>query len=77
MAFFIYENWQAGPHKMVIHYGSCGFCNEGTGRSRGGYDPSHARWHGPFATLHDARRESESRMVPDRRECACVARFDR
>jgi len=25
--FYIYENWQAGPRKEVIHDGSCGHCN--------------------------------------------------
>jgi hypothetical protein len=42
--FFIYENWQAGPHKAVIHQTDCGFCNAGRGL-RGGYDLRHARWH--------------------------------
>ena len=27
MNFYIYENWQAGPRKAVIHVGNCGFCN--------------------------------------------------
>jgi hypothetical protein len=22
--FYIYENWVAGPHKIVLHRGSCG-----------------------------------------------------
>src|ERR1700728_1126715 len=25
--FYIYENWVAGPHKIVLHRGSCGQCN--------------------------------------------------
>ena len=28
MNFYIYENWQAGPRKAVIHVGNCGFCNK-------------------------------------------------
>ena len=32
MAFYIYENWQAGPHKAVIHRGDCRYCNQGRGR---------------------------------------------
>jgi len=33
--FYIYENWQAGPHKAVIHRGSCGHCNNGQGKTGG------------------------------------------
>lgn len=71
MAYYIYENWQAGPHKAVIHNGSCGFCNEGQGRA-GGYDPSHAKWHGPFATVESARLEQNRMQVKVRKECRCV-----
>lgn len=72
MSFFIYENWQAGPHKAVIHFGSCGFCNEGKGIA-GGYDPNHAHWHGPYPTLDNARKVSQSiSNVVVRKECRCV-----
>jgi hypothetical protein len=71
MAFFIYENWQAGPHKAVIHEGSCGYCNEGKGRA-GGYDPAHAEWHGPINDLAEARRIQNSMKVVERKECRCV-----
>src|SRR5712692_6747608 len=57
--FYIYENWQAGPHKTVIHEGSCASCNEGTGRA-GGYDRRHASWHGPYRTLEDAREAASA-----------------
>ena len=59
MAFYVYENWQAGPHKTVIHGGSCGHCIEGEGRTRG-YDPRHAQWHGAFPLRNDGREISES-----------------
>ena len=62
MAFYIYENWQAGPRKAVIHHGSCGYCNSGNGRA-GGYDPAHAEWHGPFANLLDARASQKKLSV--------------
>jgi F-type H+-transporting ATPase subunit beta len=71
MGFYIYENWQAGPHKAVIHHGSCGYCNEGKGRA-GGYDPNHAEWHGPFGTLEDARNHQQQMNVKVRKECRCV-----
>jgi len=52
--FYIYENWAAGPHKIVVHRGSCGQCNQGKGRPAG-HDANHARWHGPYATLAEGR----------------------
>ncbi len=76
MAFYIYENWQAGPHKAVIHLGSCGFCKEGQGRA-GGYDPRHAEWHGPFSTVKEARIASNTLSeVVNRKDCRrCVSCF--
>ena len=55
--FYIYENWAAGPHKIVLHRGSCGQCNQGKGRPAG-HDANHARWHGPYADAGctDAKR---------------------
>jgi len=57
MDFYIYENWQAGPHKAVSHVGSCGYCNDGHGRA-GGYDSSHAKWDGPYHSLREAQIDS-------------------
>ena len=71
MSFYIYENWQAGPHKAVLHLGSCGYCNEGRGRA-GGYDPAHAKWHGPFDSLMQARKTQEQMNVTTRKVCRCV-----
>src|ERR1700691_5811793 len=48
--FFIYENWAAGPRKIVLHRGSCGQCSHGKGRPAG-HEANHANWHGPYATL--------------------------
>jgi len=48
--FWIYENWQTGPHKAVIHREECGHCNQGDG-VRGGSDPSHGQWHGSYETV--------------------------
>lgn len=68
MAYYIYENWQAGPHKAVLHIGECGHCKDGHGRA-GGYDRSHAKWHGPYAALEQARREQKNLSVDVRKEC--------
>src|SRR5579862_6589457 len=55
--FIIYENWAAGPHKIVLHRGTCGQCSHGKGRPSG-HDANHARWHGPYPTLAEARQVS-------------------
>ena len=41
MAFYVYEDWQAGPSNAVIDHGTCEHCKDGQGRA-GGYDPAHA-----------------------------------
>jgi 4-hydroxy-tetrahydrodipicolinate synthase len=70
--FYIYENWAAGPHKIVLHRGSCGQCNQGKGRPAG-HDANHARWHGPYATLAKGREAAHDMTgVLIRSECKCV-----
>ncbi|MGE5056086.1 MAG: 4-hydroxy-tetrahydrodipicolinate synthase [Acidobacteriota bacterium] len=70
--FFIYENWAAGPHKIVVHRGTCGQCSHGKGRPAG-HDANHSRWHGPYATLAEAREAAHSMTgVLIRSECKCV-----
>ena len=71
--FYVYENWTAGPHKAVLHRGSCGQCNAGKGRPAG-YDANHARWHGPYNNLAQAREATHQMAgVLIRSECKCVA----
>jgi 4-hydroxy-tetrahydrodipicolinate synthase len=70
--FFIYENWLAGPHKIVLHRSACGQCNHGKGRPAG-HDADHSRWYGPFASLSEARTASQGMAnVLIRSECKCV-----
>jgi 4-hydroxy-tetrahydrodipicolinate synthase len=70
--FYIYENWAAGPHKVVLHRGSCGQCNQGKGRPAG-HDANHARWHGPYPTLANGREVAHGMAgVLIRSECKCV-----
>ena len=70
--FYIYENWHAGPHKAVLHRASCGQCHNGKGRPAG-HDANHARWHGPYATLSEARDASQHMAgVLIRSECKCI-----
>jgi 4-hydroxy-tetrahydrodipicolinate synthase len=70
--FYIYENWLAGPHKIVVHRSSCGQCNHGKGRPAG-HDANHARWHGPYATLAEARTAAHDMTnVLIRSECKCI-----
>jgi 4-hydroxy-tetrahydrodipicolinate synthase len=70
--FFIYENWAAGPHKIVLHRASCGQCNHGKGRPAG-HDANHSRWHGPYAALAETRDAAHAMTgVLIRSECKCV-----
>ncbi len=70
--FFVYENWLAGPHKIVLHRSTCGQCNHGKGRPAG-HDANHARWHGPYATLAEARQMAHDMQgVLIRSECKCI-----
>jgi len=70
--FYVYENWLAGPHKIVLHRSGCGQCNHGKGRPSG-HDPNHARWHGPYPTLAEAREASHQMPgVLIRSECKCI-----
>jgi len=70
--FFIYENWLAGPHKIVLHRSTCGQCNHGRGRPSG-HDANHARWHGPYASLSEARDAAHNMTgVLIRSECKCI-----
>jgi 4-hydroxy-tetrahydrodipicolinate synthase len=69
---YIYENWAAGPHKIVLHRGSCGHCSQGKGRPAG-HDANHARWHGPYPTVAQAREAAHAMTgVLIRSECKCV-----
>jgi 4-hydroxy-tetrahydrodipicolinate synthase len=70
--FYVYENWLAGPHKVVLHRSACGQCNHGKGRPAG-HDANHAKWHGPYATLAEAREASQHLPgVLIRSECKCI-----
>ncbi len=70
--FFVYENWTAGPRKIVVHRSSCGQCNHGKGRPSG-HDANHAKWHGPYISLSEARQAAQViQNVLIRSECKCV-----
>jgi 4-hydroxy-tetrahydrodipicolinate synthase len=71
-SFFVYENWAAGPHKAVVHRSSCGHCSHGKARPAG-HSANHARWHGPYSSLAEARQVTQS--LPNvliRSECKCI-----
>jgi len=70
--FFVYENWAAGPHKAVLHRSNCGQCSNGKARPAG-HSANHARWHGPYATLAEARQTVQTLpSVLIRSECKCI-----
>jgi 4-hydroxy-tetrahydrodipicolinate synthase len=71
-SFFVYENWAAGPHKAVVHRSNCGQCSNGKARPAG-HSADHSRWHGPYATLAEARQVTQT--LPNvliRSECKCI-----
>jgi len=70
--YYIYENRRAKPHRAVLHAGACRHCNQGQGRN--GRTPKRARWHGPFSTLEDARRQQRSMAAQVKKACRCVGR---
>ncbi len=52
--------------------GNCGQCNHGKGRPAG-HDANHARWHGPYTTLAEARQIAHDMPnVLIRSECKCI-----
>lgn len=70
--FYMYENWAAGPHKVVLHRSNCGQCNRGKGHPPG-YQASHAKWHGPYSSISQAREVSHQLPgVLIRSDCKCV-----
>ena len=70
--FFVYENWLAGPHKIVLHRSTCSQCNHGKGRPAG-HDANHAKWHGPYGTLEEARAVAHDMQgILIRSECKCI-----
>jgi len=71
-AFFVYENWASGPHKAVLHRSSCSQCSNGKARPAG-HSANHARWHGPYPTLAEAREVTHTLpSVLIRSECKCI-----
>ena len=71
-SFYVYENWASGPHKAVLHRSSCGQCSNGKARPAG-HSSNHARWHGPYSTLAEARQVTQTLpSVLIRSECKCI-----
>jgi len=73
--FFVFESWQAGPRKTIVHRSTCGSCRNGKGRPSNERDESRSSWHGPFPTIEEARHASRNMAgVLIRSECKCVSR---
>ncbi|MBM3474106.1 MAG: hypothetical protein FJX75_12625 [Armatimonadetes bacterium] len=68
MEFWVYENWQAGPHKALVHAANCPYCNNGGGTHPGTSD-LHGRWHGPFATREAAFAQASRTEAVEVRAC--------
>lgn len=61
VTYHVYENWTV--HKAKVHFSDCSFCNNGKGihPDAGSYN---GRWHGPFATLHEALQVAQATGEP-------------
>jgi 4-hydroxy-tetrahydrodipicolinate synthase len=74
LAFYVYESWQAGPRRTILHRSSCNSYRNGRGRT-GSPDAAYARWHGPFPTSQEARNVSRGLQgVLIRSECKCISK---
>jgi len=74
LTFFLYESWQAGPHKLVLHRSTCGACRSGTGHPSGS-DEARSRWHGPYTAVQEAREAARGMSnILIRSECKCMAK---
>ena len=72
MAFWVYEDWKAGPHMARIHRGNCAFCNDGKGEVSAD-QLKDAKWHGPFDSIGQATIALvKLEGVIERSECPCV-----
>lgn len=72
MSYWVYENWRAGPNKVVLHHGSCGLCKDGKG-ARGGTNPAYGKWHGAFASRNDAQKFIDAHKALVKIEHGCVS----
>lgn len=66
--FWIYENWQAGPHKAIVHRAGCGSCNDGKGIHPGASDKN-GRWIGGFDSWAKALAVAQKLKAVDVRPC--------
>jgi hypothetical protein len=53
MSYYFYENWVAEGHKARIHFGSCSFCNQGTGIHPGA-GTKNGGWSDSYSSIKDA-----------------------
>ena len=54
--FYLYENYPTNC--VTLHYGGCGFCNDGRGR-RGERATVNGHWSGPYSTLAAAEASAK------------------
>jgi hypothetical protein len=71
VTYWTYANWVAHGHGATVHRGDCGHCNNGAA-THGGGETASGGWHGPFASVDDARGalRRSGIDVPDCGHCA-------
>lgn len=65
--YYLYENWRARGHRVIIHQGCCSFCNFGKGLSTG-TRRNNGKWHGPYSDL-DAAKAKASQINKEFKLC--------
>jgi hypothetical protein len=55
--FYVYENWVRS--KAITHRATCPYCKDGNGL-HGTRTTKSSTWHGPYATVEQARETARS-----------------
>jgi len=57
VAYYVYHNWTGEkPDKLVLHEGSCPYCNEGRGIHPGA-GANNGEWLGRYMSIHAANAD--------------------
>jgi len=68
--FYVYENWT--NKRARLHGAECSYCKGGRG-TQGSTNDKNGEWHGPFASVEQARTKLATLDYEDKGECAaCV-----
>lgn len=64
--FYVYEDNK--NKKVRVHVGRCNYCRDGKGMPKWTQEPT-KQWHGPYASLEDAKEFAKTLPEQDIRTC--------